>query len=107
MLKIGPIPCVRSRNIKTLEPIYAVDTECNSQKAADLYVRIEGGRIREAADVLGRAACLQIRNGNYSKAIQTVGRERDLRIEAKSYEAAARTNWLVVLTARNGLYAFA
>ena len=67
--------------------------EFNSLQAADLYIRIEGGRIREAADVLGRAACLQIRNGNYSKAIQTVGRERDLRIEAKSYEAAARTNW--------------
>ena len=32
-------------------------------KAADIYVRIEGGRIREAADVLARAACLQIRQG--------------------------------------------
>ena len=56
-------------------------------------MRIEGGRIREAADVLARAGCLQIRAGNYDKAVTTISRERDLRIEAKAYEGASRTNW--------------
>ena len=34
------------------------------QKAANMY-RLEGGRVREAADVLNRVACLQIRDINF------------------------------------------
>jgi len=65
-------------------------------KAADLY-KMEGGRIREAADVLGRAACLQIRQGKMGECLTTVERERDLRVESGSMEAAARTNCCLVL----------
>jgi len=66
------------------------------KKAANLY-KMEGGRIREAADVLARAGCLEIRMSKFGDCITTVERERDLRIEASSMEAAARTNCCLIL----------
>lgn len=66
------------------------------QKAANMY-RMEGGRVREAADVLNRVACLQSRAGRYNDVLSTLERERELRLEAKSNEAAARTHLIIIL----------
>jgi len=66
------------------------------QKAANMY-RLEGGRVREAADVLNRVACLQSRAGRYNDVLSTLERERELRLEAKSNEAAARTHLILIL----------
>ena len=82
--------CRAAKHVEQSNPEAAVQFY---QKAADIYVRIEGGRLREAADVLARASCLQIRQKQFDKAKVTVQRERDLRLEAKSFEAASRTNW--------------
>ena len=82
--------CRAAKHVEQSNPEAAVQFY---QKAADIYVRIEGGRLKEAADVLARASCLQIRQKQFDKAKVTVQRERDLRLEAKSFEAASRTNW--------------
>jgi len=86
--------CRAAKHVEQSNPEAAVQFY---QKAADIYVRIEGGRLREAADVLARASCLQIRQRQFDKAKVTVQRERDLRLEAKSFEAASRTNCCLII----------
>lgn len=42
-------------------------------------------------------ACLQSRAGRYNDVLSTLERERELRLEAKSNEAAARTHLIIIL----------